>query len=229
MAKVTFTAMVADVKGKLAGTVFSKNRAGNYVRTKVTPSNARTTAQQAVRGFMTTLAQGWRALGASSCAAWNAAAAVDAVKTKDGNAIHLTGMQYYMELNRNLAEISATTITSPPAVGGTVAMTSIAVSATKGTPSLSVTFAPAATASEKIILYATEGLGPGQNFFKNKYRKIGVLTSSDSSPFDALADYTAKYGTIPTAGYKIGVMMRSVKIATGRAGGKMSATCIVGA
>jgi hypothetical protein len=227
MAKVTFTAIVSDIKGKLAGTVFSKNRAGAYIRTKVTPSNARTSYQQLVRGFMTTLAQGWRALGAVSCTAWNAAASTDAVKTKDGNSIHLTGMQYYMELNRNLMEIGATVITVPPAIGGTLAMTACTPTAAKGTPALSVVFTPAITATEKVIMYATEGIGPGQNFFKNKYRKIAVLDSADTSPYDALADYVAKYGAIPTAGYKIGVQIKSVKIATGRASGKISGTCVI--
>ena len=42
MAKILTTAIVADIRNKLNGSVFSKNRYGAYVRTKVTPVNPQT-------------------------------------------------------------------------------------------------------------------------------------------------------------------------------------------
>ena len=49
MAKILMTAIVADIRNKLNGSVFSKNRYGAYVRTKVTPVNPQSTAQQNTR------------------------------------------------------------------------------------------------------------------------------------------------------------------------------------
>lgn len=46
MAKIKFGMMMTDARGKLGGQVFSKNRSGSYVRTKVTPVNPQTTTQQ---------------------------------------------------------------------------------------------------------------------------------------------------------------------------------------
>ena len=44
MAKIKFGMMMTDASGKLGGQVFSKNRGGSYVRTKVTPTNPQTAA-----------------------------------------------------------------------------------------------------------------------------------------------------------------------------------------
>ena len=42
MAKIKMTAIVADMRNKLNGSVFSRNRGGAYIRTKVTPINPQT-------------------------------------------------------------------------------------------------------------------------------------------------------------------------------------------
>ena len=71
--KLKFGAIVTDGRGKIGGHVMSKNRGGAYMRTKVTPSNPRSTAQTTVRSHLTTLSQGWRGLSATAIAAWNSA------------------------------------------------------------------------------------------------------------------------------------------------------------
>ena len=45
MAKVLFSALISDMRNKLNGSVFAKNRGGSYLRTKVTPVNPQTVAQ----------------------------------------------------------------------------------------------------------------------------------------------------------------------------------------
>ena len=51
MAKIKFGMMMTDARGKLGGQVFSKNKGGAYVRTKVTPSNPQTIAQTTRRAL----------------------------------------------------------------------------------------------------------------------------------------------------------------------------------
>ena len=43
--KAKFGSFIVDGRGKVNGHVISKNRAGSYIRTKVTPVNPRSTAQ----------------------------------------------------------------------------------------------------------------------------------------------------------------------------------------
>ena len=47
--RVQYTALMADARGKLAGTV-GKNKGGNYLRTKAIPINPKTTYQSIQRG-----------------------------------------------------------------------------------------------------------------------------------------------------------------------------------
>lgn len=54
--KIKWGMMMTDGRGKLGGQVASKNRAGAYVRTKVTPVNPRTTQQQAIRTLFGSIA-----------------------------------------------------------------------------------------------------------------------------------------------------------------------------
>src|SRR3546814_3353017 len=51
ISKVKFGALMTDARGKLGGHVFSKNRAGSYLRTKVTPVNQQTSYQTSVRAL----------------------------------------------------------------------------------------------------------------------------------------------------------------------------------
>jgi hypothetical protein len=47
--KVLFGAIVVDGRGKIGGHVMSKNRAGAFMRTKVTPINRKSSFQTGVR------------------------------------------------------------------------------------------------------------------------------------------------------------------------------------
>ena len=62
MAKIKLSAIVSEMRGKLNGSVFSKNRGGAYIRTKVTPVNPQSLAQGLVRATLTNLSQAWRGL-----------------------------------------------------------------------------------------------------------------------------------------------------------------------
>ena len=73
MAKIKFGMMMTDARGKLGGQVFSKNRSGAYVRTKVTPVNPRTAAQPLSRSILGTLSASWSGLTEVQRRSWNAA------------------------------------------------------------------------------------------------------------------------------------------------------------
>jgi len=60
--KIKWGAIVVDGRNKIGGHVASKNRAGAYLRTKVTPVNPNTGYQAGVRNTLSTLSSGWRAL-----------------------------------------------------------------------------------------------------------------------------------------------------------------------
>lgn len=70
MAKVIFTAAVASITGKLAGSVFQRSHGGPQLRTKVSPGNKQSQAQSAIRANMKHLTSSWGSLSAIQRRSW---------------------------------------------------------------------------------------------------------------------------------------------------------------
>jgi len=62
MASVSYTAIVADLKGKLSGSVFQKGNQANILRHRVSPFNPRSAAQQKTRQNMAFISLTFRSL-----------------------------------------------------------------------------------------------------------------------------------------------------------------------
>jgi hypothetical protein len=62
MARVTFSPLVADVRGKTGGIVFSNWKGRAVVRTRVTPANPDTASQQRIRNHMALIVSWWHFL-----------------------------------------------------------------------------------------------------------------------------------------------------------------------
>lgn len=225
--KVKYSALMSDARGKLNGSVASKNRSGAYLRNKVTPVNPQTGAQQAVRNRLASFSQAWRGLTAAQRAAWDGAVSAFANTNVFGDLVQPTGKNLYTALNSNLGNIGETAISTPPLpaevpepVAGTLTIdvgTGDAMTLAFTNDSSDVTY----------LLFATAPLSPGVGFFKNRYRQIGTYAGSGGSPIDFKADYEAKFGT-PADGQKIAVKLVPVVVATGQRGiGSQAQTLVV--
>jgi hypothetical protein len=62
MARITFSAILSDARGKVGDVVFSSWRGRPYVRPRVTPSNPNTEDQQTVRNWMRIVVSWWHYL-----------------------------------------------------------------------------------------------------------------------------------------------------------------------
>ena len=62
MARISFTSEIAELVGKLAGSVFQYSYGGFQVHTRVVPSNPQTDRQQLRRGWLGWIAANWREL-----------------------------------------------------------------------------------------------------------------------------------------------------------------------
>lgn len=205
-AKIKFGAMMTDARGKLGGQVFSKNRGGAYLRTKVTPVNPNSSAQAIVRNRLTAFSQGFRSLTQNEITAWNSA--VQDFQTTDifGDLKKPTGLNLYVKLNANIDQVSGSAITTPPNISDSANAPFVitAGSATVvGGGAVSVVFAPSPVpADNAIVVYATRPLSAGKNFVKNEFREIGVVDEAGTTPFTATTAYTTKFGAV-AAGQKV--------------------------
>lgn len=72
------------LSGKLGGSVFSRNKAGYYVRRWANPTNPQTTGQMRARATLASVASAWHSLTDADKGAWNSYAVTD-FKAKFGN------------------------------------------------------------------------------------------------------------------------------------------------
>jgi hypothetical protein len=107
---------MVDGRGKLNGTVLSKNRYGNYARVKVTPVNPKTTDQQNRRGAFGNLAQLWPTLTEAQRQSWLEAASTGFPGHNIfGNPFDRQGNALFIGLNSNLFTIGEAPLTTAPA------------------------------------------------------------------------------------------------------------------
>lgn len=227
MAKVKYTAIVADIRGKLSGSVFSKNRGGSYVRTKVTPVNRKTTEQANVRNRLGTFSQNFRALLQSQIQGWNQAVGNFAKTDIFGDIKNPSGINLYVKLNANLDRVGIAAISDAPQPSSVPAITAISGTAAAGTPALSIVFAPSPVpADTSFVISVTKQKSAGQSFFGGQYVDLVVKAAGSTSPVNALAAYTARFGALQ-AGAKIGVSIQAINEITGQAGVSISTEIVV--
>lgn len=228
--KIKFGAIVTDGRGKIGGHVMSKNRGGAYMRTKVTPINPQTPDQSEVRGVLTSLSQGWRELAASERLAWNSAVVNFQSTDVFGDIKKPSGINLFVKLNSNLSYAGVTSpITVPPTLTTSPDFVNFTATADASAPSLSIAFTPTPVpADTAYVVEATAPQSPGKSFLKNQFRKIGVINAAGTSPFNALAAYTTKFGDL-IADQKIGIRIKAIDKITGVAGQYNSQELIIAA
>src|SRR5690606_17722677 len=96
---------ITNLSGKAGGSVYARNRGGNYIRNFVMPSYTKTFAQMAARSAFGNLSSQWRVLAADLQNAWNQAAPSFPYKNRFGDEKVLSGFGLYQSLNRNLQVI----------------------------------------------------------------------------------------------------------------------------
>ncbi len=227
--KVKFGAIVVDGRNKIGGHVASKNRAGSYFRTKVTPVNPRTIYQVNVRNRFMGLSSAWRGLEAGEILAWNAAVSDYSRTDIFGDLRNPSGFNLYQKLNNNLINIGESAITTPPLPEAVDAFTSISCEAGVAGQTFIISFEPVIAATHKILVFATPPISPGISFVKSEFRQIFFMDDAFTSPYVCSALYIAKFGAIGAQDTKIFVRLVQVNIATGQAGIPIQASCIIGA
>lgn len=211
MAKINFGPVVNDARGKTAGIVYSKNRSGAYVRTKVTPTNPRTLAQVTARSYLTTFAQAWSGvLTAAERAAWATFATTYPTTNIFGNALTLNGLNMYVRINTVLSQIGATPLILPPSSPSTTPIPLVPDSFNADSSAPSYVFQQSAavpTAGTLFYVYSTGGLAAGRNPSQSDYRLLGPITPATTgfpAPIAAYALQAAKFGDlIPGLSYAI--------------------------
>lgn len=228
--KAKFGAIVTDGRGKIGGHVASKNRAGSYFRTKVTPVNRQSAFQAAVRNRLAGLSQSWRGLTAAQRAAWNAAVSDFAKTNIFGDIVNPTGFNLYQMLNNNLTRVGESAIQTPPVPAAITDIVIGILTAAAGAGTVSLAYTAGADDGSLIEVWATPPVSAGKSFVKSEFRLIGQFASNTVTPYVASSAYANKFGSIAgSEGMKIFVKTVAINKTTGQAGVPQVTSAIIAA
>lgn len=227
MAIIKLSQLVSDIRGKVGGNVFARNKGGNYVRTYVKPINPASPGQATARALFQNIVQQWRTLTDTQRANWAAATSSFPYQDRLGNTKIYSGEQLFIKLNLNLASSGAAFKTGAP-VAQTVAIPGLTGITTLSTMSIVLTFTEALTpANTAYIVLATPGLSAGISApAATKFRIIQVVVGGADPSADLISEYTTKIG-IPLVGQKIFFMVRNIDQTAGQASVNVVASKIV--
>jgi len=227
--KTKFGAIIVDGRGKIGGHVASKNRAGSYLRTKVTPVNGRTPAQILARGRLATLAISWAGVGLGDAGrlAWNNA--VDLWKRTDvfGDLKSPSGFNLYQKLNNNLAQVGVGALTAPPLPAAITNWTTFSF-IPDNTGTMILTFAATPIpAGFAILIDGTAPCSPGLSNANARFRRVTSLAAAVATSVDIQAAYVLKFGSIAPIGNRVFLRATMINIATGQKGQPVQATALI--
>lgn len=186
--------------GSVAGVTSSRNRFGQYRRTRAIPVNPNTTFQSQQRDRLGDMAMAWRGLTDAQRAGW-ASLGGQIVRTDSlGQTYTLTGLQAYCFVNINNLDAGVATVSDAPAVTSPTGLLTATVTTTGGTLSLAYTATPLA-ADNKLFVYASPQRSAGRSF-EADLRLIHISAAAAASPANILTAYTTRFGA-PVVGNKI--------------------------
>ena len=218
MARVKFSALVSEMRNKLNGSVFSKNRGGNYLRNKVTPVNPQSVFQTQKRSIFGSISSRFRSLTAAQVNAWNDASQQFPYSDIFGDSKILSGHQLHQKLNTNLAQINVPPLPDPPtprtieAVGWVLSDFTLAGSAWQ----IELDFG-SGDVNDYYIIEATPPVPASVNFVKNKFRSFGIVEpiGTDPIPVNIFNAYTDRFG-VPQAGSRFFARVFAVSKVSGQ-------------
>lgn len=228
MALIKFGMMMTDARGKLGGHVFTKTRNGATIRTKVTPTNPQTVAQQLARSIFGLVSAAWRTLSEGDRLAWNSAVSAYSRTNIFGDSYLPSGKNLFVQINSNLLNAGLNFISVPeiPADNPQFIVTSMVVDTAVETIDSVFSSAVPGVGFTK-VLEATRPFSPGRYNFSGSYAKIssysGVTPPTDLQLY---TDYIAKYGS-PNTGMKIGFRWYFINETTGQKSTPSTTTSIV--
>jgi hypothetical protein len=179
--RVKYGSIVTDGSGKLGGHVASKGRSGSVIRTKVTGTNPRTTAQNSTRALLGSLAAGWSSLTEEERQSFDSA--VDKFKSTDifGDVLNPSGYNLYIKLNFNAISAGFAQLTSAPEPQFLEFNPAINAEFYRDYPESSlIYFQIEEYANYRYMIKASPGVSPGISNGKSLLKVIGYLNNDSS-------------------------------------------------
>lgn len=207
MAKVSLSALLDSLTGKLSGSVFQFSNGGLQLRSRVSPRDPKTTAQQTTRGQESLHRLSWSLLSVPNQDTW-----------RDNAPVDVPGISFYLATQQKISLTGQAPISEFIASGSfsfnDAAIVDLNPFAFNILLECSTAVLPAAT---YLNVFATRPFSAGTSFISpNSYRFVqSVPPGTDTTnPIDILATYSSIFGS-PIEGSLIGIRAYVINSADG--------------
>lgn len=171
---------LTSASGSIGGTTFSHNRFGLYTRARRVPVNPNTAFQQSQRDAFASSSAEWRGLTNVSRAGWEAYAASTPSVNKLGQAINLSGQQWYVAINSLALRLGLASTPDAPLTPGKIAMGTPTVVIDASALTVAVSNVDA-EAGSTVGLFIGDPVSPGVSFFAGPYQLRGASSVAASA------------------------------------------------
>lgn len=186
--------------GSVAGVTASRNRFGQYHRTRATPVNPNSVAQGVVRARMASNSADWRALTANQRAGWASLGSQMIRADSLGQSYTLSGFQAFCSVNGNKLSAGDAVVADAPAIVTPTGLVTATITLTDAAFSVAYTTTPLA-AGVRLFIFASPQRSAGRAY-EGDYRLIAVTAAAAASPHNLLSAYSARLGA-PVEGQKV--------------------------
>lgn len=193
--------------GSYQGLTWSRNRNGQYARSRAVPVQPRTQRQLTQRARLVASSALWRTLASYEMAAWASLGAQMSRTDALGQSYTLTGAQAFGSINSVLTSYAQSPVTAAPLIATPAAVSSIVVTAVASPAALTV-----ATVDEPATGFVSIWASPPQSAGRIFAAPPVLLQTSavGGSPYDILAAWVARWGTL-IAGQRISIVVRTME------------------
>lgn len=196
----------APSSGSYQGITFSRNRNGQYQRSRAVPVQPRTVAQLRQRAQLSANSAAWRTLAPYQLAAWSSLGLMMTRTDSLGSSYNLTGAQAYGSVNTILTTYGQSPVPDAPLLATPSAVTGITITAVASPAALTV-----ATTGEPgtgfISFWASPPQSAGRIFAA---KPVLLLTAAvGGSPYNILTAWNARWGTL-VAGQRIAIVVKTM-------------------
>jgi len=196
--------------GSVAGVTSSRNRFGQYRRTRAIPVNPASSYQGTQRARLAAASAAWRSLTAAQRAGWNDLAAGVTRTNSLGQSYNMTGHMCFVSCYNDCAAAGVSVLSDAPAVA--TPSTPLTATITLTAAAFSIAFTPTPLAAGiRMFTYVSLQRSAGRSF-ENDFRLLQVSAAAAASPINAYAAYVARFG-VPVVGNRIFVALRTFQTA----------------
>lgn len=216
--------------GAAGSIVASRNSGGQYIRSRVVPTNTSTTQQQEVRNAIRTLSPAWSTtLTQLQRDAWEVYAENVKRKNRLGDSINISGIAVYCAFNvpriqAGLARIDDAPTTFDTGDAGTPATVAFGAAGTVGSITFNTADAWFAGGSlNTALVYVSRPQNPGKRFFAGPYQLAAVIPGGGTV---GLKTFTLPFPTGGSAGEQRVFSKYRISYSDGRLTGTIQASAL---